>query len=948
MKRVMPAWTRERGVLIAALLAGLLLGAGPAWTDEDEAPARIAALRAAGDYAAARRECAAHLARVAGDSAASGWMRDDARRRLATLDRILAMRPSDRHRMQVADSLGPASEAAYGDGDYDAAARLCAERRSIQETLLGADDAETWETRLVEAMALEDRGDRESSLPLMESVMTAALRKFGPDHPFTDAAHNNLATFYDARGRFADAERHCRASLRIARLNPGDTRNVATSLNNLADNLHQQGEFRAAIAAHREAAALRRAAGGDDDPELAQSTHNLAVSMIESGDATGAASLLAGAIRTYQGLGEDHSGELAAAFTSLGQALYVTGSYTAAESAYAQGVAIRERRHGAHHPRTHAARVNLAICVRDGGRVGEALDLMRPSVTAIAAAFGDDHPDAIWGLRNLAEAHFIAEDNGVAESLLVRAAEGFERRRLRIAASYRRSRFADSPEPLLAVLRIRRGDARGAWEGFERSLARGLADQIAFQAALAVTPGHAARESDLRLRLLTAEQRIERGLWDAEGVPESLRIEREARLAEWLAFSGSVQAGTPAPSPVTLEALQSVLRDGEVVLGWLEARFANGRDLHYAYVVRSMGEVQWVELPSNPGGASAHILRTALQGRQHVPAAIQSLAAKRVAPVRPLLQGARRIKAIPAGDMLGIPVDLLFAGGADDQPPVPVSYAHSATLLHRSRVAKPRGFPRRPAALICTNPPMSAPPAPEGETAFAGTRSPDATGSRAWSRESVASFRDLPATREEGRAIAAMIGATARVLEGEDCTEQSLVRLARADSLRVFRLLHFAAHGLADDADPERSALVLSQRAPPQEPGDARPYDGLVTAREILAEWRLDADLVTLSVCEGGAGERVPGEGLVGLPQVLLMAGARRMVVALWEVEDRITSLLMRRFYGNLLGSGRPAMEPAAALAEARHWVRQGAGGALEDRYRDQSYLWSAFVMYGD
>ena len=62
------------------------------------------------------------------------------------------------------------------------------------------------------------------------------------------------------------------------------------------------------------------------------------------------------------------------------------------------------------------------------------------------------------------------------------------------------------------------------------------------------------------------------------------------------------------------------------------------------------------------------------------------------------------------------------------------------------------------------------------------------------------------------------------------------------------------------------------------------------------------------------------------------------MLVSLWEVEDRATSELMRRFYGEMLREGHP---PAAALRIAQAALRREPG-------REAPYFWAGFVLQGD
>ena len=205
----------------------------------------------------------------------------------------------------------------------------------------------------------------------------------------------------------------------------------------------------------------------------------------------------------------------------------------------------------------------------------------------------------------------------------------------------------------------------------------------------------------------------------------------------------------------------------------------------------------------------------------------------------------------------------------------------------------------------------------------------------------------LPGTRDEVLAIGALAGAVT-ILVGPDATEQELIRLARQGELGAFHTLHLATHAFADPQRPERSSLILSQVGLPDALQAAlageRVYDGRLTVQEILQEWRLEADLVTLSACETGLGRQVRGEGLVGFAHAFLQVGARALLVSLWKVDDRATSLLMERFYANLWQRG---LGKAAALQEAKAWLR---GFETPDGRRPfaHAFFWSAFVLIGD
>jgi CHAT domain-containing protein len=101
---------------------------------------------------------------------------------------------------------------------------------------------------------------------------------------------------------------------------------------------------------------------------------------------------------------------------------------------------------------------------------------------------------------------------------------------------------------------------------------------------------------------------------------------------------------------------------------------------------------------------------------------------------------------------------------------------------------------------------------------------------------------------------------------------------------------------------------------------------------------KLGADLVVLSACETALGREIRGEGLIGLTQGFMTAGARTVVASLWQVPDRATAELMRQFYGYMLNDG---LTPAAALRKAQ------LDSAAQRRWSDP-YFWGGFVLVGD
>src|SRR5262249_58257230 len=98
------------------------------------------------------------------------------------------------------------------------------------------------------------------------------------------------------------------------------------------------------------------------------------------------------------------------------------------------------------------------------------------------------------------------------------------------------------------------------------------------------------------------------------------------------------------------------------------------------------------------------------------------------------------------------------------------------------------------------------------------------------------------------------------------------------------RILHFATHGVLNNATPIYSYLALAR-------GDKN-EDGLLEAWELM-QLDLKAELVVLSACETARGRTSAGEGVIGLTSALFVAGTPTTVVSQWEVESASARDLM-------------------------------------------------------
>ena len=170
-----------------------------------------------------------------------------------------------------------------------------------------------------------------------------------------------------------------------------------------------------------------------------------------------------------------------------------------------------------------------------------------------------------------------------------------------------------------------------------------------------------------------------------------------------------------------------------------------------------------------------------------------------------------------------------------------------------------------------------------------------------------------PHIAEEGRFVAETMQ-PARLFMGEEATE---------DCLRTYgpssRFIHIATHGYFRQDNPMFSSIRLGQ--------------SLLSLFD-LYRLHLDAELVTLSGCGTGMNVVIGGDELIGLVRGLLYAGAKSLLVSLWEVHDESTAEFMRDFYRHYERS----TNKSNALREAVLSLREK---------RPHPYYWAAFSMVG-
>lgn len=158
------------------------------------------------------------------------------------------------------------------------------------------------------------------------------------------------------------------------------------------------------------------------------------------------------------------------------------------------------------------------------------------------------------------------------------------------------------------------------------------------------------------------------------------------------------------------------------------------------------------------------------------------------------------------------------------------------------------------------------------------------------------------------------------VLLSDNATEKNF-----KDNASQSSIIHLSTHSFLHKNQP---LIIFSQN-------DDKREDGYLERGEIL-QLNLNSDLVVLSSCRSGLGEIDESEGVIGMQKSFFEAGAKSVVVSLWDVNDKYTSLFMQSFY-KYISEG---FDKSEALRKAKIFFKEN--------YSANPYYWSAFILSGD
>lgn len=773
------------------------------------------------------------------------------------------------------------------------------------------------------------------------------------EHPLTADLYLNLGVTKKKNSAYDGAIRYYQEAQRIYEEQPEPPQKKLAVINsNIATVLTAQGRLHDAIQFHEKSLTINQEL--NDSIGIANNYTNLGVVAAQMNDWQEAKNYYEKALSIWKTL-DEFKGDLANEHINLADAHLALGEYTQAQEHAQTAYDIQQELHSDRHPQLAYTLITKARIAYARDNTEEALELVQQSLQANHANFSGKDINALPKLEGYLRYDYLLESLLLKAELLrsqgkeapfayelaqqhyeqaMHLLDGVQRelssREDQITLARNVYRTAAAAVAGSYDLYSMTGDDKWLQEAFffsERSKANVLLASIAANEAqyfAGIPPELPALEASLQAeigyykrQLTNLTDSLERRtvsakLFESQEAYSDLLQRYQDDYPDYYELRHDQQLPN-------LKAVQFALPQNELVLSY----FTTANHLYRFEITKREATLVRQDLPkrytSDVRGFNKGIiqqldrvyLRKAQQlGRLLIPNRIEA--------------GLERLILVPDGILLQLPFEALLTSSADmaelDYSTLPylinnyqIQYAPSVSLYNQAQTTTLNLDLNEVSGLLAYAP------------VFPGTTAiQEATRSNPFAGEQIL---PLPETEREVSQLARLFLENDR--EAQTYLYQSANEHAFKESeLGKYRYLHVATHGFVNEAEPDLSGLLLY-------PDSTAGEDGLLAVGEVY-NLSLNAELVTLSACETGIGQIASGEGVLGFTRAFLYAGAERVLVSLWQVQDAATADLITAFYQELLETEQPNY--STQLREAKLKLIQS------ERF-SHPYYWSPFIL---
>ena len=866
-------------------------------------------------------------------------------------------------------------------GAYDKSLALFIESVANAEKHLGKRHPE-YVSRLGNLATLyEKTGAYDKALSLLTEALETTASTQGKDHPDYGRLLNTLVVLYYGMGEFEQAIAACLESLANGEINLGkDHSEYGVRLNNLAQLYLAIGQYDKALPLNLQALENAERSFGRQHSEFGTRLNNLAALYEGMGEYEKALPLYLESIEnTVNSLGKQHW-LYGNRLINLAYLYRKMGAYDKALPLYFEALENVEKALGKEHASYGAYLSSLALLYNNLGEHHKALPLLQEAAAVTSNALGVEHPKYEAMLNYLAMAYAAAGDYASAlqpadsalqlmRHLLTRSVKFSSERDLAAYLKRESANLAHIPSWLHSGL-------------FPDYLNEMVCNDILFQKGFllhaaarlrrlsATTPAADSLSSSLRSYYVQLSRVYAKPPAQRTGVAE---LEEKVDLLE-AELSRTVAGYAEALQQVRWREVQAALAVDEMAIEFIRFPIlfpANTDSFYYGAllirpgfdapryvplfaesalsrllagnVVRKSAYANELYGWGNQGALSPDSLHTSLY----------ELVWKNIDQTG--LDGVSTVYYAPSGVLHRLNLGAI----ALDETTILANRFRLIALNSTRQLVVPAQFSAaaKDAVLIGgVEYNLAVDAVAEQPVASAGSRSIESFWSEGDTRSS--GWKTLRWTAVEVDRVANLLqkhAYTSQRYTGRAATEEAFKQLGKEKPSP--RILHVATHGFffpdpvtvfPDVVEARQRAFKWSEHpmirsglimaganfawvhghppAPEQE-------DGVLTAYEISQMNLSNTELVVLSACETGLGDLQGNEGVYGLQRAFRIAGAKYLIMSLWQVPDQQTMEFMSTFYRCWLDEGM-------SIPDAFHKTQQ-----LMRELFVSPYAWAGFVL---
>ena len=860
-----------------------------------------------------------------------------------------------------------------------------AERSKIQNLCLYVAQQCDW-------FAQYGRSSRKYDIAISYSIYSAEIRKsiLGEMHPDYASSLDNIGLLYSEIGDFSKAEQYYLPASYIYKLVLGETHpEYAASLNNLGNLYRNIGDYPKAEQYYLQSLAILKTTTGENNPDYASALNNLGNLYRNTGDYTKAEQYYLPSIAIMKSaFGERHP-QYAALLNNLGLLYTDMGNYAKAEQYYLLAVDIYKSAPRENHPKYAISLKNLGNLYRDIGDSANAEHCYFQSIAILKSAFGENHPDYATALNDIGRLYYKCKDYSKSELYLYRAQEisksGFLQSLNYMSEQQRNSYWStikdrfESTYPLFTYS-----------FSFEKpSISTFAYNNELFTKGLLLTSSNAIKNSILESgdttlirqwnELTEKKQQI---MVLEEKDPQTAYLTQVKEEAESLEKAITRKSAAYRENmrqwDITWDSVRAVLKPKQVAIEFMRAPLNEDSTMYCALLVRNTCSYP-IMIPLFEEKEVSSLLHQTTANKNSINTTYaydrngKQLAQLIWNNVLPYINEGEVVFFAPTGILHQIAIENL---PFDETNTIGDKYNIVRLSSTRELAISRPAIPNQTATLyggIFYEPMDSimlianASKYRSMETAESNTYANDTT------RRSVAKY--LPGSKAEIDSIQPILKKkhiAVTVYSKDTACEESL----KALSGKKPNILLLSTHGFFWQDSTAKQTRYFSQRDMLLGDGnDVSKFsatidplercgllfagantalsghserlpkgvdDGILTAKEISALDFRSTDIVVMSACETGLGD-ISGEGVFGLQRAFKMAGAKTIMMTLWQVNDRATNLFMTSFFRHYSQGMSKRQAFRMAQQEVRNYTADGTSSgsrsALHEKYKNKGKM---------